>query len=282
MPFYCFREILIHKKHGELIMNNQKPEIVYKYCSLESAERIIKDKQIKLTALSDVNDPFEALPQKSTYFKNRKSADELLNRTVQRQISDLIHDGKTMEAAQFYHDIQNNDWVAEVIQDATQNFNIMEMAQYIRKSIFCTCFSTTYDNILMWSHYADQHRGCCIAFKTDNLNLRQVEYVDKRPLVCSDDIKSKMKFILKKHTNWSYEREWRYLKVAPEISKNNLPIFLPIGDSIVAVYFGARSKDFNKLGQFDKVRSSIAKPIKKFIAKADDMEYKLVFDEYKL
>ena len=263
-------------------MNNQKPKIIYKYCSLESAEHIIKDKRLKLTALSDVNDPFEALAQKRTYFKNRKSADELLNRSVQRQAFELIYEGKTMEAAQFHHAIKNSDLVAEVVQDAVKNVNSMKMTQGVRTNIFCTCFSETCDNILMWSHYADQHRGCCIAFKTDNLNLLPVEYVDKRPLVCSDDIESKMKFILKKHTNWSYEREWRYLKVAPEISKKDLPIFLPIGDSIVAVYFGARSKDFNKLGQFDKVRSSIAKPIKKFIARADDVEYKLVFDEYKL
>lgn len=264
-------------------MNNQKPEIVYKYCSLESAERIIKDKRLKLTALSDVNDPFEALPQKSQYFKNRKSADELLNRRlVQRQAFNLIYEGKTMEAAQLSYCINNTPWVCETIEGTVKNFNSMAIAQDVRKNVFCTCFSEICDNILMWSHYADQHRGCCIAFKTNALKIFPVEYVDKRPLLCSEDIEIQMTSVLKKHTSWSYEQEWRYLKVAPEISKNNLPIFLPIGDSIVAVYFGARSKDFNKLGQFDKVLSAITKPIKKFIARADDVEYKLVFDEYKL
>jgi len=34
----------------------------------------------------------------------------------------------------------------------------------VRNSFRIVCFSETYQSILMWSHYADQHRGFCIEY----------------------------------------------------------------------------------------------------------------------
>lgn len=270
-------------------MNNQKPKIIYKYCSLESAERIIKDKQIKLTALSDVNDPFEALPQTGYIFKEYRNAENKFRELIQQKATEYQKAGKTIDAWEHNNSIQYKYFVAEAIHESHPWLNSINIAKEARKNIFCTCFSETYDNILMWSHYADQHRGCCIAFKSNHLKvppfaeIQPVEYVDERPRLWDDDIQSQLDLPFKKNSMWSYEREWRLVLPAKEESVNpeNGP-FLQFGDSIVAVYFGARSEDFNKKGQFDKVLSAITKPIKKFIARADDVEYKLVFDEYKL
>jgi hypothetical protein len=49
------------------------------------------------------------------------------------------------------------------------------------------CFSETFENILMWSHYTDGHRGYCIEFDTTHFSYKRKErfykvaYCDKFP-----------------------------------------------------------------------------------------------------
>lgn len=81
------------------------------------------------------------------------------------------------------------------------------------------------DNLLMWSHYADSHRGFCLCFdatagffnrrRTDNdefYHLRKVSYSAKRPSKSMMDIGSIELFLLKSDV-WSYEYEWRMCSV---------------------------------------------------------------------
>src|SRR5438309_1529951 len=42
------------------------------------------------------------------------------------------------------------------------------------------CFSRTYMNSLMWSHYADKHRGICLAFDVPRQALDDVNYEPSR------------------------------------------------------------------------------------------------------
>jgi hypothetical protein len=39
----------------------------------------------------------------------------------------------------------------------------------LEKEILITCFSEVNYNILMWSHYANNHKGICLKFKTTQL-----------------------------------------------------------------------------------------------------------------
>src|SRR6516165_6791682 len=40
------------------------------------------------------------------------------------------------------------------------------------------CFSKSWNNILMWSHYADKHRGICLGFDVANDKTSCVEYLE--------------------------------------------------------------------------------------------------------
>ena len=78
-------------------------------------------------------------------------------------------------------------------------------------------------NILMWSHYADSHRGACLQFDTRKWDprkyrpgyvVRNVRYSMRRPLVSlsrkaqqNTELLNKIAFT--KHKNWYYEQEWR-------------------------------------------------------------------------
>src|SRR5712664_3511303 len=41
-------------------------------------------------------------------------------------------------------------------------------------------FSKGWRNPLLWSHYADKHRGMCLGFDIDDRGLKQVNYVTER------------------------------------------------------------------------------------------------------
>lgn len=42
------------------------------------------------------------------------------------------------------------------------------------------CFSKTWNNPVLWSHYADRHRGVCLGFKIPDDRVAQVKYTRSR------------------------------------------------------------------------------------------------------
>ncbi|MEN9894385.1 MAG: hypothetical protein RIR97_237 [Pseudomonadota bacterium] len=82
------------------------------------------------------------------------------------------------------------------------------------------CFSKSWKQPLMWSHYADAHRGICLGFDiSETPNFKKVEYIPNRPYPNpSDDISfetmtyeqlSEMGFVKSNH--WQYEEEYRLI-----------------------------------------------------------------------
>ncbi|CAH7078332.1 conserved hypothetical protein [Vibrio chagasii] len=104
------------------------------------------------------------------------------------------------------------------------------------------------NHILMWSHYADQHKGFCIEYERTESNLLggnstlPIRYTDKLPVFSLQSIvKSNPQdrkhyihsLVLSKALEWAYEREWRYLH-----THGNRPVELKA--NISAIIFGAR------------------------------------------
>lgn len=105
-------------------------------------------------------------------------------------------------------------------------------------------FSETWKSVLMWSHYADEHRGVCLEFDTTELDhpeLNKVNYLGNRGVLASDVYAWKMEkdeeagiraydtHFFSKAPGWEYEREWRDIGKEPG----------PCGDyRITGVYFG--------------------------------------------
>jgi hypothetical protein len=120
-----------------------------------------------------------------------------------------------------------------------------------KRAIGISCFSETFENELMWAHYADNYRGICIGYSAiklcDNLpesaRLVRVAYAET-PIYLSkydkdDVIKAAQKILSHKKYNWAYEREWRVI--------GDYPGQLPYQrDVITAVYFGSRIPEHQK------------------------------------
>jgi hypothetical protein len=94
--------------------------------------------------------------------------------------------------------------------------------QRMEDSCFVLCMSARRKHSLMWSHYADGHKGLCIHFSTRVIPIAgacAVEYQRKYPVAMfpaeeqssAEDLF--FKSVLTKSWQWSYEREFRLFSV---------------------------------------------------------------------
>ena len=108
--------------------------------------------------------------------------------------------------------------------------------------------SESNNNILLWSHYADGHRGFCIEFVRDPDNqlgnyeiTRRVQYRIDYPIInpIKDDAFGNLKFFTKA-SDWAYEREWRLVYDEGDIEES-----LRDAD-ISAIIFGLKMAESHK------------------------------------
>jgi Protein of unknown function (DUF2971) len=89
------------------------------------------------------------------------------------------------------------------------------------------------DNLLMWAHYADSHKGFVIEFDSEDAffkfpkdlsrsDLRKVDYVERRKLKTllpeNESIQPDW-FFFQKSQYWSYEKEWRLVRLLKNADK---------------------------------------------------------------
>jgi len=92
-----------------------------------------------------------------------------------------------------------------------------------KHKIGISCFSDTYENELMWAHYANNYKGICIEYSTndllsgldDRVHLVRVAYSQNPPRIgvnFGSKIEEAARGVLShKKYSWNYEREWRIL-----------------------------------------------------------------------
>lgn len=94
-----------------------------------------------------------------------------------------------------------------------------------------TCFSQEYDNLLLWAHYGNNHKGVCLGYELDlddkNIYFDKIIYQEieteivgtKKPSldIIDRQVQLAEKYLdlkelyLRKHKDWSYEKEYRML-----------------------------------------------------------------------
>lgn len=67
-------------------------------------------------------------------------------------------------------------------------------------------------NMLMWSHYTDEHRGCCVEFhfldENEEKKVEPIKYV--KNIKVSQNLNASY-FLLRKFVDWKYENEVRHI-----------------------------------------------------------------------
>ncbi|MDO6803949.1 DUF2971 domain-containing protein [Wenyingzhuangia sp. 1_MG-2023] len=205
--------------------------ILYKYfpCN-EFTYRSLAIKGLWCDTHKSMNDPFESL-----YIIDRKYSFE--------ELQDFRSEIKKSSEPKWKNLIQSkNDEELTILINKLRKDSL-------NKFSFCS-LSEEPDNILMWSHYANNHKGIVVGFDFPDLknchSLQKVKYSDNLP---SFDIKTYAKFLIKqnssflndifqdfsiKSSHWSYEKEWRIWR-----DKSSYLIFKP--ENIKEVHFGVNT-----------------------------------------
>lgn len=105
------------------------------------------------------------------------------------------------------------------------------------------------DDLLMWGHYTDCHKGFCIRFEFAEDDIRRslfpVQYEDKLPDY-TQRIEKSMDVLrlaaLTKSAHWAYEREWRLIShVAQKRARTGECLTRYRSESITGIIFGLRT-----------------------------------------
>ncbi len=154
------------------------------------------------------------------------------------------------------------------------------------------CLTEKSDNLLMWSHYADRHRGFCIEFNGLKLNdfiliksrkekpisLLDVVYNKELPSIPMGnkavDLDDLLKFLRTKYEGWKYEDEWRIIAT----ERPNESIKIPNG-IITSIRLGLLVKENDIYKIITCLRDKPESKIKLFRAKRKFSEYGLEFEE---
>ena len=105
------------------------------------------------------------------------------------------------------------------------------------------CFSKTWENPVLWSHYADKHKGMCLGFDVPDHLLRKVEYLPKLlPLDQWVPEEETGPLFWTKFQHWEYEAEYRRIVDLHEAINSRNRHFWPFGKNLILreIVAGAR------------------------------------------
>jgi hypothetical protein len=84
------------------------------------------------------------------------------------------------------------------------------------------CFSLSWHNPLLWSHYADRHRGLALGFDVADEILKPVSYAEQRPTLTKIDPTVARWLLFTKFVDWRYEQEPRIFTTLQERDPSGL------------------------------------------------------------
>lgn len=182
------------------------PEYLYKYRPFNAyALSCIANHSIWLAKPESFNDPFDcAITLDKSLYKDSIihaiSASMNTSASIKREKEKLF--------TLWPGDVEAFETLRNSIKELTQNMGICSFAE-------------SPDTLLLWSHYADHHRGFCVEYNSKNNKLsklaQKVRYTDSVPKISAADLDGPNKhdafdsLWLTKATCWSYEKEWRVM-----------------------------------------------------------------------
>jgi hypothetical protein len=189
---------------------------------------IIRNLQLKVTPPNELNDPFEFSP-----YLVGKITDEfvqaLMTETSPIELYEKMKKSGVQKMPQFEKFAESlKELIPQVAKDTVPFFQswtdeiISNVLNEASNQIGLVCFSEEENNILLWSHYTDGHKGMLIEFEssheyfTKHSKFQNVTYSEQRvpfdPTWPEDSLNFKQinqKIIYTKNSHWSYEKEWR-------------------------------------------------------------------------
>jgi hypothetical protein len=254
------------------------PEFLYKYTTASTAEMILRTSRLRWSSPSIFNDfaEFQRMPlfnpptEEALPIFLKKIIDISFSGNFENtaQFSDLtklllslvsVISKTGMSRNDVFEELNANppydqEHISKVLREHTQQ------EKYISTARIC-CLTNSYNNDVMWAHYAQNHTGCVLGF-------RHIEELDTpfrvaKPVIYSHgspEVYDGVDFLLygntkelqkkifegicySKDKKWSYEEEWRVVTWRKNEEHDQYSDFLFNPEELESITFGLNIKE---------------------------------------
>jgi len=302
------------------------PTKIYKYLDVNGLIKTLEGRSLKFSRPSDFNDPFDIYLEEALgsgnleFLEGIKSAfynffmSDFSNESIKRShykdtppdflinLKGAIRSASPEQQKKLMTDFLNTPiqqmYDLEKIYQSTNEVKNIISKSFLNDGVFCS--TVDQNNLLMWAHYAEKHKGAVIELMPDLENdsvllaSKPVLYSNKRPLLyrnpedmvlhgftmtAQESIARVLDgLVYTKSLEWAYEKEYRcYIpKLIPENKDFHLINFYPW--ELVSVYMGCKMESDIKSKVINLVKE-INSTAKIYQAETVNREYNLRFKE---
>lgn len=257
-----------------------RPAHFYKYCTAKVAKINLRTKRLRLSSPILFNDPFDCyfapcfgnLQRSVTKYENRLHAiltgKEILppESSAAFSLAPLIHLSGTVPPEVIARSRESSKArLLSVAKNANDQWQLLWKNDVPRFRVLCLCEEG--NNPLLWSHYADSHRG--VAFEFDASpeagmpfqKAEPVKYRRRPPRIYSqqdliesaldlkplpEDEETSRPLVMTKAMEWSYEKEWRVVMMSVEDRQSHFEDWQFSPRSLSKIFLGCRISPRNR------------------------------------
>jgi hypothetical protein len=288
-------------------------QILYKYCSAETGISLLKNQKILLRRPDQFNDPFDTFTKITFNFDIRDFPEALCNEVlklilekneptfvIKNRINEMILKlkAKKIKSIPRALKLKIDAVCAPVVCMLEKQIEIDDAAwrdHLLTWRVFC--LSEVKDNLLMWAHYAESHKGVVIGFKCVpemdscfcaalpiiySRNKPSLGTLDYWVKYITGQIPKKhdelwMDLVFTKSIDWCYEKERRYMLSA--LNQDETYDLRDIDKSEIAeIYMGCRISSTHK-DRIIEICHQEYNGIKIYEAVQNEKEFSLGFQE---
>jgi hypothetical protein len=246
------------EKDIDMVDNHDVPDMpktLYKYRDWGNQyhSSLLKDNQVFFASPSSFNDPFDCGIEIAYHLlqTDEKLRQEYFRLVVDRYKPHLSAENKAKEVNRLIDEkrYMDDQYMAHMHKQSLSKLN---------QKYGVLSLTPINDNILMWSHYANSHKGFCVGMDSEKLyesiggSLGTVNYSDSYPEISPNmDLVEQMILQTRSKAHfWGYELEYRHIK-----NIENERIFTLVPDTITEVILGAAISIEHKTEILDVVKA---------------------------
>ncbi|MCX5633328.1 MAG: DUF2971 domain-containing protein [Phycisphaerae bacterium] len=262
--------------------------ILCKYLGSDGCVDIIKNQRLLAADPTNLNDPFEIKPGVIGTPDKVKTLRYFYNELLPERYSDtkvalpIFNDDAALKKIE-------QDLKPAIIEQIEKN--LIWASKTLRIICFCNPIKIKDgDDVLLWSHYSDKHKGMRIFFETDEIktlsnNLFPVDYSFERPNFDITDPASKIKIedarriIKTKNKSWEYEQEVRWIISLQECIQKDGRSYIPLSPKAIRrIDFGCKCES-EKVIPLLKDDDNAYQHVKLYKALVHERRYSLKYKE---
>jgi hypothetical protein len=284
---------------------------LFKYCTASTAKLVLESGRIRWSSPKLFNDPFDL-----QFDLHLEYDEECLRERLRDELWAIYSRQKPLNVRNSFGQIllpwmQTNPGLdrksfeqrvlGSSFDESLSQANLLlpQVHAHLRKilvGVRVLCLSELHNNILMWSHYSENHTGVVLEFACDKgrqhvlHQAKPVRYRTKMPRLMDEDAMVQFfsgqlelsedlildEAVFVKANDWSYEKEWRLAWPGDDGARDFVDVPFE-GQDIVGVYFGCRIQETDLKGLRDIILDRCPHAAM-YLGKKSSREFALEFD----